>query len=136
MLTVFNPPSSTHAVRGDADIFIFVLLGFLPLFSQSVVILNKLHHLLHLLTYVDALIFAVFICTRRPGNRTGIMLWMSLQRAVSLPIINYCSFEQKLMFYLFLLKAKGPKFIYKGQIRSYKYKGESKNNESSSETHR
>lgn len=104
-LTVFNSSSSTHAVRRDTNIFIFVLLGFLPLFSQSVIVLNKLHHLLHLLTDVDALIFAILVCTsahRRRKRTTHIMLWILLLMDGSFYTINYCSFEQMfIMFYSF-----------------------------------
>lgn len=63
-LTVLHAASSSsHTVRGDSDVFIFVLLGFLSFLSQSVIVLDKLHHLLHLLTHIDALIFPILICS-------------------------------------------------------------------------
>lgn len=64
VLKAATSSSSPHTVRGDSNVFIFVLLGFLPLLSQPVIILDELYHLFHLLTHIDALIFAILIWTQ------------------------------------------------------------------------
>lgn len=51
-----------HAVGRHPDVFVLVLLGFLSLLPQTIVILHKLHHLLHLLPHVDTLVLSVLVC--------------------------------------------------------------------------
>lgn len=60
-LTAALVEPSSSAVWGHADILVLVFLGLLPLLPEPVVILDKLHHLLHLLTHVDALVLPILI---------------------------------------------------------------------------
>lgn len=66
VLTVSEP---SDTVRGHPNVFVFVLLRLLPLLPEPIVVLSKLHHLLHLLADVDPLVFAILICAGDAGQR-------------------------------------------------------------------
>lgn len=51
----------SHGFRGHPDVLVFVLLRLFPFFSQPVVVLNQIHHLLHPLAHIDALVLSIFV---------------------------------------------------------------------------
>lgn len=65
VLTVSEP---SNTVWGHPNVFVFVLLCFLPLFPKPIVVLSKLDHFLHLLADVYPLVFAILICTDNAGQ--------------------------------------------------------------------
>merc|ERR1712168_760488 len=59
--TTANTARGTRDTACQSDVFVFVLSGFPPFFSQTIVILNQLHQFFALLSYVDALIFTKLV---------------------------------------------------------------------------
>lgn len=51
----------SHGFRGHSDVLVFVLLCLFPFFSQPVIVLNKLNHLLHPLAHINTLVLPIFI---------------------------------------------------------------------------
>lgn len=64
VLTVSEP---SDTVRRHPNVFVFVLLCFLPLFPKPIIVLSKLNHFFYLLADVYPLVFAILICAGNAG---------------------------------------------------------------------
>lgn len=73
VLTVSEP---SNTVWGHPNVFVFVLLCFLPLFPKPIIVLSKLNHFFHLLADVYPLVFAILVCAGKAGRRW----WMGDRR--------------------------------------------------------
>lgn len=63
--------SVSHTVRGYSNVFVLVLLRLFSFFPKPVIILDKLHHLLHLLTHIHTLVFPILVYRQRARAHTG-----------------------------------------------------------------
>lgn len=65
VLTISEP---SYTVRRNTNVFVFVLLCFLPFFPKSIIILCKFNHFFYFLAYIYTLVLAIFIYVSNAGK--------------------------------------------------------------------